>query len=124
MSEERAKEFLTSNKDSILLGLKVIFFILFLISLAGLYHYESNIKGHYQSNPESYEKDSETIVSYLDDKGCSSVQEVSEELDFGRLQARYLMHKMSKENTVVKYEARGICLSFRAKAILGLRKSQ
>jgi len=112
------------NKEEALKIIKVLVWILFLLSAGALYHYESNIVGHYESNTEAYETDTQKITTYLDRTGCSSVGEVSEEMNFGHLQARYLMSRLSKERMILKYPNRGICLSFQGEVESSLQKNQ
>jgi len=108
------------NKEKALKITKIIFAVLFLVSLGLVYHYESNIKGHYDSNPEDYNTDKEKVISYLNDKGCISRGSLSEHTDFGYFQARYLLSNLSKENLVLEYPNKGICLSLQARVQLAL----
>ena len=84
------------SKETVLKITKVIVWIFFLVSASMTYHYESNIIGHYENNTEAYETQTQNIMSYLDKTRCSSVGEVSEEMNIGYFQARYLLHELSK----------------------------
>lgn len=124
MSDKDLPKFLKENRQTIFSVLEIVLAILFLISLVGLYHYEWNIKGHYEKNSESYQSDAHKITSYLDRKGCASVGEVAEKMDFGYLQARYVMHKMSKNGLLVKYADKKICLTLLGEAQTTPAKTQ
>lgn len=109
------------SEEKVLKFSKIVVLVLFLISLGLLIHYESNVKGMYENNPETYEKHTETILSYMSDKGCVSPSSLSEHTNFSRLQARYLLSEMSKEKLVLKYPGKGICISFQARVQLALQ---